>query len=366
MLDCAVAEKRIQVLLIEDGEGDARLIQELLSEAPGRPFTLRWESRLSSGLARAREGVDAVLLDLSLPDSLGLATLAAFQAAAPHVPVVVMTGLDDNEVAAAAIQRGAQDYVVKGRLDAEALARAILYAIERKNGERRRQEFLHDVNHELRSPLAAIHGALAMLQEDAAGLRAQQSQLLAIAVTGVDQLMALTEDLAEVVRSETGKLAVAVQNLSLPAALSETAALLSKSGKARSLRFTVEAAPGLPEASADPLRLRQILGNLIGNAVKFTPAGGEIAIRCGVWKDDAAFAVVSVRDTGPGIAAADMPRLFERLYQAPSDAADRARGLGLGLHICRELVTRQGGKIWAESQPGKGAEFSFTLPLRRA
>ncbi len=128
--------KSIRVLLIEDNPGDARLMQEMLSEVRGIPFDLECAERLSAGLARlGQTDIDVVLLDLALPDSRGFGTFARTHAQAPRVPIIVLTGLDDEELAVKAVREGAQDYLVKGQLDSNLLGRAIRYAIERKRAE---------------------------------------------------------------------------------------------------------------------------------------------------------------------------------------------------------------------------------------
>ena len=122
-----------KVLLIEDNPGDARLIREMIAEEPGAPFEVECAPRLAQGLERlSAGGIAVVLLDLSLPDSMGLETFAKVYAHSPEVPIIVLTGNDDNNLALAAVKRGAQDYLVKGRLDRELLLRSMQYAIERK------------------------------------------------------------------------------------------------------------------------------------------------------------------------------------------------------------------------------------------
>ena len=115
-----------------------------------------------------------------------------------------------------------------------------------------------------------------------------------------------------------------------------------------------------PASALVDIRYRQILGNLIDNALKFTPEGGEVKVTVGRAENDSL--ETSVEDTGLGIPEKDVPRLFEHLFQASSNFELRRKGLGLGLYICKTLVSRQGGRIWVESRPGKGSAFRFTLP----
>jgi phosphoserine phosphatase RsbU/P len=170
-----VTPPTIRTLLIEDNPGDARLIREMLRDA-GRSTSLitidvSVADRLSSGLEHLREyGADLVLLDLSLPDSSGLATFDSLHAAAPSTPVVVLSGLADENVAVTAVHHGAQDYLVKGQVDGGALLRSMRYAIERQRLEaarveleRQRDEFFSSVSHDLRTPVAAIKAAIGVV-----------------------------------------------------------------------------------------------------------------------------------------------------------------------------------------------------------
>jgi anti-sigma regulatory factor (Ser/Thr protein kinase) len=142
--------------------------------------------------------------------------------------------------------------------------------------------------------------------------------------------------------------------------VTETVRTFEPRANAEGLTLVAAAASPLPDAWADSGRIRQILSNLVENAIKFTPAGGRVTVAVKVAPEDPEFVQISVTDTGCGITPEAIGRVFEPFHQEPSEAA--RQGLGLGLTICRELVTRQGGRIWVESEPGRGSMFAFTLP----
>jgi DNA-binding NtrC family response regulator len=143
-------QESIKILLIEDNPGDRRIVQEVLSEVRSVSFKLEWADRLSAGLERLTDGnIDLVLLDLGLPDSQGIDTLDKVQAQAPKVPIVVMTGLDDEELAIEALQRNAQDYQVKGQVNSGMLSRVIRYAIERKRMVEEREKLILELQEAL-------------------------------------------------------------------------------------------------------------------------------------------------------------------------------------------------------------------------
>jgi DNA-binding response OmpR family regulator len=153
-------DKTISVLLIEDNPGDARLIREMLAEARGMCFDLECADRLSTGLERLAEGdMDVLLIDLGLPDSQGLDSLVRVQAQAPEVPIVVLSGLDDETLAVQAVEAGAQDYLVKGQVDSNPLARALRYAIERKRIEEERERLVRELEDAL-AEIRTLRGIL--------------------------------------------------------------------------------------------------------------------------------------------------------------------------------------------------------------
>lgn len=236
---------------------------------------------------------------------------------------------------------------------------------------RARDEFLSHVSHELRAPLGAIYQFVTILLDGLAGaVTDEQRQYLGIIYRNTQQLRNMIEDLLQANRAQTGKMSVSLQRVDLPPLLAELAETLRQSAQEQQLALTVDAPGDLPPVLADPLRVRQILNNLLGNAFKFTPAGGSIRVTARATADsgpaDAARAmvVISVADTGCGIGAEDCRRIFDQLYQVERTRTRSRNGLGLGLFISRDLVARQGGRIWVESEPGRGATFFFTLPAQ--
>ncbi|MBI5631242.1 MAG: response regulator [Elusimicrobia bacterium] len=359
---------KIHLLIIEDNPGDADLIRTALSEMPKNAFSLECVDKLSRGLDRlAQGGIDVVLLDLSLPDSRGLETLDKLRSQINAVPIVVMTGLDDHETALAAVHKGAQDYLIKGRVTPDNLARSLSYAIERKALDRLREDSLHDINHELRTPLTCLYGSLLVLKENTRGiLNPEQLLLLGMASKNADHLVKMTNDLAELLRTKTDKLMINPERVLLADIIDETIKFFTLSGSVKHIALCADIAPGVPPARADPVRFRQVLINLIGNALKFTPEGGLISVQMRKWDKNDKFIRISITDTGPGIEPGAAKRLFERLYQIPDPERRSLNGLGIGLHLCRDIVSRHGGEIWMESKIGNGSTFSFTIPIHKA
>jgi signal transduction histidine kinase len=227
-----------------------------------------------------------------------------------------------------------------------------------------KDQFFSNVSHELRTPLTAVYQFVTIVLDGLAGeLKPEQKEYLQVALRNVKQLQAMVGDLLEATRAENGKLAVHPSGVALGLSVSETLGTFSANARHKGVALC-ESLPGdLPLLYVDPRRLKQILTNLVDNALKFTPKGGKITVRAKVFEEDREFIEVSVADTGCGIRAADAEKIFDRLYQIENTFESNRKGLGLGLHITKELVVRQGGRIWLESKEGEGAQFHFILPV---
>jgi signal transduction histidine kinase len=366
----------LRVLVVEDNAGDARLLREMFSKEKPGSFEVTHLLRISEALTHlATTQVDIILLDMGLPDGHGLETVRRTRVVAPNVPVIVLTGLDDEALAAEAMKEGAQDYLIKGQIENRALPRALRHAIERHRMQAEtdlirthqlefKDEFLSHVSHELRSPLNAIYQFVTILLDKLAGeVNPDQHQYLEIVLRNVKQLQAMIDDLLEVTRVQAGKLTIEPQCTSVAQAIADAVNTLQGAATAKAVALSVEIEQQLPLVCADPTRIRQILIILLDNAIKFTPANGAVKVEARVFKDNSDLLVFQVSDTGCGIASGMTERIFERLFQASDPASAGRQGLGLGLYICKELVTLQGGQIWAESTPGQGAILSVTLPI---
>ena len=234
----------------------------------------------------------------------------------------------------------------------------------RKDQMRFKDEFLSHVSHELRSPLTAIKQFTTILLGGLAGdLNKEQREYQQIVLKNVRQLQLMIHDLLEVTRLETGKLTIEPESVSVSDAVIDILKTLQVTTRAKGVNLSYDLPRDLPSAHADQTRLGQILIILLDNAIKFTAAGGAVKIRARLQPQDRRFLLLEVSDTGCGISPEMTERIFERLYQASQQTQASRRGLGLGLYICKELVTRQGGHIWVKSELQKGSTFSFTLPV---
>jgi len=540
----------LRTLLVEDNADDARTLRRLLAEGAPSIFVDHVE-RLSDAIAYLKEQrPDVVLLDLSLPDVQGVASVRRLHEEASHLPIVVLIADEDDATALAAVHEGAQDAIVKSQAQASLLSRALRYAVERKRAEengrrlllerarrvqaeaaerrasflaeagsqlasvldkdemphhvakvavpfladcclvdvvaesgdlervastsarperadivakllhgpadaaldahpvrralrtgspvildttgadiaptlssdpeqtavlraiaprsvmaiplkargrtlgvitfvsaesehlyttddltfawsladraalamdnaklfRAREEMLSVVSHDLRNPLNVITVGLASLKRGVAEDR--RAVFLDKIRRAADRMNRLIEDLLDVTRLETGSLSLEREAHPVAPIASDAFEMLRPLAEEKGVRLVNETGNLLPSIFADRDRILQILGNLLGNAIKFTPEGGTVAISARAARDG--MVDLAVRDTGPGIAEIDQGRIFDRYFQAKR--SDRKGGSGLGLAIAKGLVEAHGGRIWVESEPGAGATFHFEVP----
>jgi two-component system sensor histidine kinase/response regulator len=359
----------LRILLIEDNPGDVRLIREMLAEARNTHFNLEYADRLSLGLERLAAGeVDLLLLDLSLPDSQGVDTIVKAHTLAAEVPIILLTGFDNEALAMEAMQRGAQDCLVKDTMDNHTLSRSIRYAIERQRlmldlkrtaAELRTRneelnEFAHTVAHQVRSLLGYMIGYAGYLEMNHAGeLRADGSEAVKMISRSGQKLNSILSELlllATVRRDEVQYVRLDMRRIVNDAC--------------RRLEFRIEEYGGefvqpdsWPPALGHGSWIEEVWFNYLSNGLKY--GGQPPRLELGASPQADGMVRFWVKDNGPGIAPEDQPRLFKvhtRLDQV------RVRGEGLGLSIVRRIVEKCKGQVGIESESGAGSTFWFTLP----
>ena len=282
---------------------------------------------------------------------------------------------DDTESAVEELARQNRDFVrILGELEEkrEALER-LNQALTDSNAElnqanarlreiaEAREEFLALTTHDLRSPLTVISGVISFFTSGRLGeLSPEQKNMVGMMERNTQNLIELVNDLLDAAKLESGTLQLELAPTGLGTLIHEVCEPFEPLAREKGITLTEESADGLPSVRADRAKLRRVIVNLLSNALKFTPKGGRVRVRA----EQAGEQVrVSVADTGVGIAAADIPLLFDKYEQARHRATRGEKGTGLGLYITRQLVELHGGRIHVESEVGRGSTFSFALPV---
>lgn len=396
------------ILLVEDNLADSELIALELAEVEEFSFVVTQASRLSEACTLLADGnFNLVLLDLGLPDSQGMDTFETARAASPHMPFIVLTGLDDAEVGLRAVQSGAQDYMVKGQVTGQLLVRAIRYAVQREDARRKiellnaeleervaertreleesnlalqhandelkaldrmKTSFIRVATHELSTPVQVMGGMLGILGMLPPGDDERRGEALDIAFKGAERLQRMVTRVLEVAQAGAYRQPVQRDLVQPDLLVRQVRDQVAPFAAVRNLKLRLDLPHSLPQLSVNAAQVRDVLLNLVMNAIKFTPDGGEVTVA--IQNGPGEPVRFSVRDTGAGIAEADRPHIFEQffssfdtLHHSSGEFEYGRRGIGLGLAIAKEFVELHGGRIWlAESSPD-GSTFCFTLPL---
>jgi len=246
-------------------------------------------------------------------------------------------------------------HVVSDITDRKAVEEKVAEAMEAKSA------FLSMVSHELRTPMTAIKEGIGIVLDGSAGaVNEEQKDFLDTAKRNVDRLSRLINDVLDYQRLEAGKTTFAMKRGSIAALIDDVVKVMLPIAKARNLALERSAPPDLPDMIFDPDKLTQVMINLINNAVKFTDAG-SVTVRVSREGDSAG---VSVEDTGVGIKKEDLPKLFQDFSQLDEGRARKKGSTGLGLAISKKIIEGHGGRIWVESEPGKGSRFKFRIPVK--
>jgi len=365
-----LTEKPVSILLVEDNPGDRRLIWEMLAETTAMTFNVQYVDRLQAAMEYLDQNIiEVILLDLGLPDSQGLGTLKQVYAQAGNTPIVVLTGLNDETVGVEAVSEGAQDYLIKGQVDAQLLRRTIRYAIERKQAEERERRLQMQLNlsnrlaslglmvegiaHEINNPLASVIGFAQMLMyEDMPENVREDVKIIGENAQRVGDIM--TNLLAFARQQKLERTYVNVNDV-----VTEALEMRADALRGSNITVTTSLASELPATMADAILLQQAFLNLIINAeteMKLAHGRGNLLVETSLESDTIR---VSFSDDGPGIPEANIAHVFDPFFSTRGVG----QGRGLGLSVCYGIVSDHSGRINVQSQPGKGAVFGVELPL---
>ena len=366
-----------KILVVDDEQSVATTIKAIL-QLDGNDVTAVTTGKEALEQLRETE-FDVVLTDLRLDDLDGIEVLRETQKLWPDTVSIMLTGYASLESAVTALRSGAYDYLIKPS-DVDELRATIGRALERRRLRQRlveleqldklKTQFLSMASHELRTPLTAVSGFMQIARRRMSRMsgaidipqpwrdEAQKSdETLEMANRQAKKLARLIDELLDVSRLQQGRVEMRLAEIDLADVLREVAERMRLLSKGHEIETQIE---GAVPIVADRDRIEQVFENLVGNAIKYSPESGRIDVSLRV---NGTNAIVSVRDEGMGVAPGEVEKIFGLFYRSPDPRADHVGGLGLGLYISREIVSRHHGKLWAERNTDAGTTFLVTLPL---
>jgi signal transduction histidine kinase len=366
-----------RILVVDDEESVAMTIKAIL-QLDGNEVTAVTTGKEAITQLREKE-FDVVLTDLRLDDLDGIEILRETQKLWPDTVSIMLTGYASLESAVTALRSGAYDYLIKPS-DVDELRATIGRALERRRLRQRlveleqldklKTQFLSMASHELRTPLTAVSGFMQIARRRMSRMagandiptpwrdEAQKSdETLEMASRQAKKLARLIDELLDVSRLQQGRVEMRLAEIDLADVVREVAERMRLLSKGHEIEAKIE---GAAPIVADRDRIEQVFENLVGNAIKYSPESGRIDVSLRV---NGSNAIVSVRDQGIGVAPGEVEKIFGLFYRSPDPRADHVGGLGLGLYISREIVSRHHGKLWAERNADLGTTFHVTLPL---
>jgi signal transduction histidine kinase len=379
-------QEAAKILVVEDEVGSRLTLCGILEDAG---YEVTGVEKGTEALEVIKDGnFNVIITDIKLPDVGGMSVLELAKEINPDVAVIIMTGYASIETAVNAVNEGAYAYFVKP-VNMDEMKTAIVNALRQQRLSRENKRlvddlqrsnkllfeansqlraateaksaFLAHMSHELRTPLNAIIGFSDLLIGGIGGkINNKQRQCLEDILSSGKHLLSLINDILDLSKVEAGKIDIRPESLRLADVVDDAVTTVKTMIDESRHELAISIAEDLPPVYGDRNRLKQILLNLLSNAIKFTPDGGELYLET---SRKGYFCQISMVDNGIGIRKEDQTCIFEPFTQLDTQPGERKQGTGLGLALTKQLVELLGGKIWVESEYGKGSRFSFTIPL---
>lgn len=353
---------RKQILIVDNGAKAAQLAHQLLADSP-------YQVHQAHDCHEAAQAITGQRIDLVLLGSPShaecLPPLNQLQELYGDPAVIALIDANEEGRYIACLKEGAVDCMM-APFAAEELLKRIERGMALKALDREKRDFVSMLSHDLKNPITAVIGSVDLVREGRLGpVNPEQAEYLMSAIDSCIEVVAMIDNLLDIHRFEAGKMQFRKTQVNLADLVRQVTTSYRGITQHAHIRLTTLIDDGLPELNLDRGKFSRVLANLLSNAVKFTPEGGEIIVTCsqGISADSELAIILSVKDTGDGIPANDLPLIFDRFVQARNRGSRGGGGCGLGLAFCKMTVEAHSGTISADSREGHGSEFIITLPV---
>lgn len=376
------------ILIVDDDPETGRALQRYLGNK-GYASSCAYDGKTALDMLSSSNNYSLVLLDIMMPGLDGMAVLKRIRNSDCDAAVIMMSGMVSENLAVECIRNGAEDYISKPVVVDDLLKRIEqarnhrLALIEKKKLEQEKEDFALMLSHDMKNPMTAVIGSIDIIREGRLGpVNEEQVEYLQSAIDSCNEVVAMIDNLLDIRRFETGKMPLHIRPCNPGEIIRKVAEQFMRAATHDGIKLSLNLDDSAADIAVDLKAMVRILGNLLGNSLKFTVEGGEIVISCGCFENDTAgrakipvyvplprhfaetrrFVRISVRDTGNGIPAQELGHIFDRYAQSKSASGREQGGAGLGLTFCKWAVESFDGVIWAESEAGQGSEFVMLLP----
>jgi signal transduction histidine kinase len=376
-------------ILIVDDEPDIAKALKLHLEDVGYATSLASGGAAALAELKKKRDYTIILLDINMPGINGVTVLKHIRESGNNAAVIMMSGHGSEELAVECMRNGAEDYIAKpfslsdiqGRIERASEHRK--ERMEKQMLQQEKEDFILMLSHDMKNPLTAVIGSIDIIREGCLGvINDEQEEYLQSAIDSCNEVVVMIDNLLDIRKFEAGKIQMAIQPYKAQELIEKVAHQFARPAKHDGIEFLVDIEPGIAEIAVDKTAFTRVLGNLLGNALKFTPEEGTIAISCHhiagndpliqnipgyalehtVINPAGCFIKVAVRDTGNGIPHDELDRIFNRYTQFSRKTGRERGGAGLGLAYCKLAIESFQGVIWAESDNSEGSEFIILLP----
>ncbi|MGB9079672.1 MAG: hybrid sensor histidine kinase/response regulator [Desulfuromonadaceae bacterium] len=383
-----LAQSPDKILIVDDEQEIAQVLKQYLA-AKGYAPSLASDGATALDMLVNEKDYTVVLLDINMPGLDGVTVLKRLKDEGCDTAVVMMSGHGCEELAVECMKNGAEDYISKP-FTLEDMLQRIERArahrrerIEKQQLQQEREDFILMLSHDMKNPLTAVIGSIDIIREEYLGaVNEEQKDYLQSAIDSCNEVVIMIDNLLDIKKFEAGKIQMEIHPYNAHELISKVANQFTRPARHDGIELSIDLEPGASEIAVDRNAFIRVLGNLLGNALKFTPEGGNITVSCrcipGVEVPSLKIPVhatiprdllekgcvirLAVRDTGNGIPADELNRIFDRYTQFTRRTERERGGAGLGLAYCKLAIENFHGMIWAESEGGRGSEFVILLP----